>query len=118
MAAKFLERVEKDKSGKLQTPLDFLLRVMCQEDLSLEMRFEAAKAAAPFVHPKLQSVSVQSEEDNKLTIVLRDFGSASPAIQAGDVVTAQLGPSLADRVAVAVAGEDDDDTEQNENGDS
>jgi len=38
------------------TPLDFLLTIMRNDGLSLEMRLEAAKAAAPYVHPKLAAI--------------------------------------------------------------
>jgi hypothetical protein len=38
------------------TPLDYLLAVMRGENLGLEMRLEAAKAAAPYVHPKLAAI--------------------------------------------------------------
>jgi hypothetical protein len=39
-----------------QSPLDFLLSVMRDDDLPLERRVDAAKAAAPFVHAKLQAL--------------------------------------------------------------
>ena len=38
------------------TPLDFLLEVMRDEEADLEVRLEAAKTAAPFVHARLASV--------------------------------------------------------------
>lgn len=38
------------------TPLDYMLAVM-RADIDPQMRFEAAKAAAPYVHPKLASVA-------------------------------------------------------------
>jgi hypothetical protein len=39
------------------TPLDFMLGVMRDERASLDLRFEAARSAAPYVHPKLASVA-------------------------------------------------------------
>lgn len=38
------------------TPLDFMLQTMRDEDNEFTVRLDAAKAAAPFVHPKLQPV--------------------------------------------------------------
>lgn len=41
------------------TPLDFMLQVMRDEDKPEDFRLEAAKAAAPFVHPKLSAVTAE-----------------------------------------------------------
>lgn len=38
------------------TPLDYMLSIMRDEQMTTESRFEAAKAAAPYVHPKLANV--------------------------------------------------------------
>lgn len=38
------------------TPLDYMLNILRDENNPVEVRFEAAKAAAPFVHPKLAAV--------------------------------------------------------------
>jgi hypothetical protein len=37
-------------------PLEYMLRVLRDEEQKPEVRFEAAKAAAPYVHAKLASV--------------------------------------------------------------
>ena len=37
-------------------PLDYMLALMRDEDLPMPIRFEAAKAAAPFCHSKLASI--------------------------------------------------------------
>jgi hypothetical protein len=42
-----------------QTPLDYLLGVMRNEEADLEARLDAAKAAAPFVHPRLSGVDIK-----------------------------------------------------------
>lgn len=44
------------------TPLDYMLSIMRDETKPTEDRFEAAKAAAPYVHPKLASVDHQSSD--------------------------------------------------------
>lgn len=38
------------------TPLDYMLSILRDEGKDPLMRFEAAKAAAPYVHPKLASI--------------------------------------------------------------
>ena len=38
------------------TPLDYLFSVMRDAEAPAEQRLEAAKAAAPYVHPKLSSI--------------------------------------------------------------
>jgi hypothetical protein len=49
------ELVEKVEASGL-TPLNYMLAILRDETLSREDRFEAAKAAAPFVHAKLAAV--------------------------------------------------------------
>lgn len=53
------------------TPLEFMLQIMRNEPSGIEdarvladlqaMRFEAAKAAAPYIHPRLSSVDVKAD---------------------------------------------------------
>lgn len=38
------------------TPLDYMLGILRDESMATESRFEAAKAAAPYVHPKLANI--------------------------------------------------------------
>jgi hypothetical protein len=40
------------------TPLDYLLNIMRNENASQADRMEAAKAAAPYVHPRLAAVEL------------------------------------------------------------
>jgi hypothetical protein len=49
------ELIEKVESSGL-TPLDYMLGLLRDEQLSTEARFEAAKAAAPYVHARLAAV--------------------------------------------------------------
>lgn len=46
------------QSGK--TPLEYLLDVMRDAGRDLSARLDAAKAAAPYVHPKLSSVEMKA----------------------------------------------------------
>ena len=47
------------KSGL--TPLDYLLSVMRDSEQALEARLEAAKAAAPYVHPRLSTIAISGK---------------------------------------------------------
>lgn len=44
------------------TPLDYLLSVMRNERLDMKERVDAAKAAAPFVHPRLNAIDHTSTD--------------------------------------------------------
>jgi hypothetical protein len=50
------------------SPLQFLLGVMRDEAQPLELRVDAAKASAPFVHARLQAVSVSGPEGGPLQV--------------------------------------------------
>ena len=56
------ERVE--ASGL--TPFDYMLSVLRDETAAPERRDEMAKAAAPFVHPRLTTTKVQGDKDYPL----------------------------------------------------
>src|SRR5438045_1404593 len=45
------------------TPLDYMLRVMRDEDAPVERRDEMAKAAASYVHPRLAQVETHNETE-------------------------------------------------------
>src|SRR5260370_41698092 len=57
-----IERIE--ASGLV--PLEYMLSVMRDESAPPERRDEMAKAAAPFVHPKLATTKVQGDRDAPL----------------------------------------------------
>ena len=48
------------------TPLEFMLGVMANADNSPLMRLDAAKSAAPYVHARLQSVTLGGDPENPL----------------------------------------------------
>ncbi|SNT33672.1 hypothetical protein SAMN06265795_12639 [Noviherbaspirillum humi] len=65
------------------TPLEFMLQVMrndalpenaspAQQAAQLAMRFEAAKAAAPYIHPRLSSVEANIKGDFSYTNLTDD----------------------------------------------
>ena len=43
------------------TPLDYMLAILRDESAAMIERFEAAKAAAPYVHPRLSAVDHSGE---------------------------------------------------------
>jgi hypothetical protein len=54
-------------SGKLM-PLDYLLNVMNDTQQGLKERLSAAIAAAPYFHPRLQSVAIQNNSKEPFQI--------------------------------------------------
>jgi hypothetical protein len=58
----FMERVQ--ASGLV--PLEYMLSVMRDETAPPERRDEMAKAAAPFVHPRLATTRIQGDKDAPL----------------------------------------------------
>jgi hypothetical protein len=52
------------------TPLDFMLQIMRDEAEERGARFEAAKAAAPYVHAKLANVDAKLDVDGELRIII------------------------------------------------
>jgi hypothetical protein len=60
------------------TPLDFLLNTMRDEDKELGTRLDAAKAAAQYVHPKLQPVDGKTGSSEIQARVRVEFVSPNP----------------------------------------
>lgn len=52
------------------TPLDYMLALMRDEGTPPVMRFEAAKAAAPYVHAKLASVEHSGPDGGPFQVVI------------------------------------------------
>lgn len=52
------------------TPLDFMLAVMRDETADFKDRFEAAKGAAPYVHPRLAAVEHSGNDDKPLGFMI------------------------------------------------
>ena len=60
-------------------PLDYLLDVMNDAQQALKDRLSAAIAAAPYVHPRLQSVAIQNSYTRPVQIQ-SDLGEALKTI--------------------------------------
>jgi hypothetical protein len=73
-----------------ETPLDFLLRAMRDRKRSFDVRMDAAKAAAPYVHPKLQAIEhsgtlevTEAEVDADIARLQAEIAAAASA-ETGD----------------------------------
>jgi len=61
------------------TPLEFLLAAMLNNEFPAATRIDAAKAAAPYVHPRLANVELAGKKDAPLTIeIVRYSDLANP----------------------------------------
>ena len=57
-----------DEAGKRRMlPLAYMLRIMRDPKKPLEVRMEMAKAAAPYMHSRLQSTTVSNPEGEELS---------------------------------------------------
>lgn len=65
------DRLEKLKAEGV-TPLEYMLSLMRDEEALPTERFEAAKAAAPYIHPKLASVEHKGNEEAPFVVLYRD----------------------------------------------
>lgn len=59
-------RAEIEASGI--TPLDYMLAILRNEELDTSARFEAAKAAAPYVHARLSSIEASGPDGGPIPI--------------------------------------------------
>ncbi len=57
-------------AGTGLTPLEYLLNMMRDERQTEEKRLDAAKAAAPYVHPKLANIEATHKGDAANPIVI------------------------------------------------
>ncbi len=58
------------------SPLEYMLQVMRDGRADDKRRDEMAKAAAPYVHPRLSSIDAKVEGDVGLTVEIVRFGQA------------------------------------------
>lgn len=55
------------------SPLEFMMNIMRDETAEFVMRFEAAKAAAPYVHPRLAAVEHTGKDGADLIPPMDDY---------------------------------------------
>jgi hypothetical protein len=108
IAADLIERGKRILGdGNAPTPLDFLLQQLWDPQNSFDVRMDAAKAALPYCHPRLQSVDITSEEDRTVRIEFVEF-TREAVLQAPSAFSAAVSnqpaiPALAVRQAPSVA---------------
>ena len=52
------------------TPLDFMLKLLRDEAQPTDLRLDAAKSAAPYVHPKRAPVNSDGEDSSGIVVVV------------------------------------------------
>lgn len=73
------------------TPLDFLLQVMRDQERDMDMRVDAGKAAAPYVHPKLANIELTGKDKGPLEVKIVRFSDAAQPVDSETVPDARLG---------------------------
>lgn len=73
------------------TPLDFLLQVMRNPERDMDMRVDAGKAAAPYVHPKLANIELTGKDKGPLEVNIVRFSDAAQPVGSETVPDARLG---------------------------
>jgi hypothetical protein len=105
MAERLRIRALESPNGFAETPLDYLIRVMRDENQPTLLRVDCAKAAAPFVHAKLSSIDVKSEDDRTVRIEFVDFSRNVILNRPSNNQVNQVKEIV---VAAALADDDDD----------
>ena len=67
--AKNKATIEREKAIKEYgiTPLDYMLSIVCDNGQDQQTRLDAAKAAAPYVHPRLATIEQNNTGEQKHT---------------------------------------------------
>lgn len=60
------------------TPLEFMLGVLRDPKQEYEMRLDAARSAAPYVHPKLANIELTGKDKGPLEISIVRYSTAQP----------------------------------------
>jgi hypothetical protein len=89
------EQIEQIKASGL-TPLDFMLAVMRNPKARLAMRFDAARQAAPYVHPRLTAFEYSGKDGGPVEVK-----------QVSDIEAARLIGRLLQRVSTQTSHNDD-----------
>lgn len=87
------------------TPLDYMLSILrtpieCPKDMGIKehiaaasLRLEAAKSAAPYVHPKLANIEVTGKDGGPLEVKIVQFSNPAKQLGAKTVPNALVGRS-------------------------
>lgn len=60
------------------TPLEYMLSVLRDSGQDYEVRLEAAKSAAPYVHPRLANVELSGSKDKPLEVKVVRYSTTEP----------------------------------------
>lgn len=60
------------------TPLDFMLGVLRDPEHDYDVRLDAAKAAAPYVHPKLANIELTGKDKGPLEVSIVRYSPTQP----------------------------------------
>lgn len=71
-----LERIDKALEGGI-SPLEYMLSVVRDETATKDARLEASKAAAPYVHPRLQYTELDASGDLVIKLVAAPWQSGN-----------------------------------------
>lgn len=75
------------------TPLDYFIELLQDQSNPTALRFEAAKAAAPYVHPRLASVQLLGAADHRFVARLPEPATSAAEWQARHAPRALLEPA-------------------------
>lgn len=64
------ERLSKIESSGL-TPLDYMLTILRDTEQDQAVRLDAAKSAAPYIHPKLATTVLKGDADAPIALELK-----------------------------------------------
>lgn len=59
------------------TPLDYMLTVLRDPKQDIDLRMEAARSAAPYVHPKLANIELTGKDGKPLEVKIVRFSDAA-----------------------------------------
>lgn len=78
-AAKKTREIADKAAGEGLTPLEYMLSVMRDEEFPMEVRMDAAKGAAPYIHPRLAATEHSGWVSLGLSEELQALDDASAA---------------------------------------
>ncbi len=86
-ANKFSEAAREIAASEGITPLEYMLAILRDTNLPREHRMDAAKAAAPYMHSRLESVKHSGDEDNPVALKIESDAKFREACSLLDAVT-------------------------------
>jgi hypothetical protein len=77
-ATKRTREIANGAASEGQTPLEYMLAVMRDPEADRERRDDMAKAAAPYIHPKLASTELKGDANNPIPITVVELRAVQP----------------------------------------